>query len=243
MQAARSLGLLAAPALARFGGSDVSVWLLSLAKCRPYLRECFGVLGSEERNRAHSIHHETRRSDYIAAHALLRVKLSILSGGRVAPDAWALQVGRHGKPHIRGASSSFNISLSYSKEIAALAVSRTCEIGIDVEAAPAVPCPMIPWSVLSAGECARLRAIPESQRLTEFLRIWTLKEACSKCFGLDASRNFRDIQISLDPLALEMEPSPGLAGAALFLHQEAVQTDHLRLILALAAAAPSALAV
>jgi 4'-phosphopantetheinyl transferase len=239
MQAARSLGLLAAPALAQFGGSDVSVWLLSLAKCRPYLRECFSLLSPEERNRVHSLHSETRRNAYIAAHAMLRLKLSILSGEEIAPQAWSFQVGPYGKPHLVGSSSGFSVSLSYSKEIAAIAVSRVYEIGIDVEAVPAMlPSPGIPWRVLSAAECAFLQAVPEKRQFAEFLKIWTLKEACSKCFGLDASRDFRSIRVRVNPLGVEMEPPRALIGATPFLHQDTVETDHLGFILALVAATP-----
>jgi 4'-phosphopantetheinyl transferase len=217
---------------------DVSVWLLSLVKCRPYLRECFNLLSPEERNRAYSLHNETRRSAYIAAHAMLRVKLSILSGEEINPHAWSFQVGPHGMPRLVGPSCDFTVSLSYSKEIAAIAVSRAYDIGIDVEAVPAMLTPAgIPWPVLSATECAFLQAVSEKQQFAEFLKIWTLKEACSKCFGLDASCDFRNIRVSLDPLGVEMEPPQALVGASPFLHQDTVETDHLGFILALVAAA------
>jgi hypothetical protein len=101
-----------------------------------------------------------------------------------------------------------------------------------------LPSPGIPWRVLSAAECAFLQAVPEKRQFAEFLKIWTLKEACSKCFGLDASRDFRNIRVSLNPLGAEMEPPQALVGVTPFLHQDTVEADHLEFILALVAATP-----
>jgi 4'-phosphopantetheinyl transferase len=160
------------------------------------------------------------------------MKLSLLTGDAIAPGVWCLQLGHHGKPSFSGPSATdFEVSLSYSGEVAAVAVSRTHRIGIDLEAVSTGP---IPWLVLSPPEHARLRTLPDQEQVMEFLKIWTLKEAYSKCLGTGAFMNFRDMVVSLDPLAITASSPQHSGGTALLLRQETIEFEGHRLILALA---------
>ncbi|GHV42775.1 hypothetical protein FACS1894180_0040 [Bacteroidia bacterium] len=86
-----------------------------------------------------------------------------------------------GKPYIVGFGSVF-FSISHSKNIAACAVSNS-EIGIDIEVIRPVN-----WDIsqrfFTENEVNFLLNISDSkEKIKNFFRIWTLKEAYVKCLG------------------------------------------------------------
>jgi len=64
--------------------------------------------------------------------------------------------------------------------VAAVAVARQ-PVGVDFEA---IGAPFDPaWNILHGSEKTALLALPEEDRHTAFLRLWTAKEACVKLTG------------------------------------------------------------
>jgi 4'-phosphopantetheinyl transferase len=115
------------------------------------------VLDRSERERAARFRFEKDRDAFIASHGWLRMLL----GRYLHADPRSIDFifGKHGKPAIDGAPIHFNFS--HSGEMAACAVTRDQEVGIDIE-----------W----------IRPMPGID-----FRCWTRREAYVKATGVGLS--------------------------------------------------------
>jgi 4'-phosphopantetheinyl transferase len=153
-------------------GIDLRLWLVDLDAAR------FDDVPSQaEQQRAARFVRADDGRHHLAAHAALRHLL----GTRAA---WV--VGAQGKPALASPPPYFN--LSRRGGMALIGVSRTHEIGVDVE-------PLQPMA--DAAELAQLHFTPRERNAVQresgtardraFLRCWTRKEACMKATGLGLS--------------------------------------------------------
>ncbi|MGW1013951.1 4'-phosphopantetheinyl transferase family protein [Streptomyces termitum] len=103
---------------------------------------------------------------------------------RVAPDVPELAREPGGKPYLRGCPG-LEVSLSHSGAFLALGLSRLGRIGVDAESEgrPLYGRP-VAREVFTAPERAALRRLPEAGRNAAAVRLWTLKEAYGKAWGL-----------------------------------------------------------
>jgi phosphopantetheinyl transferase len=92
---------------------------------------------------------------------------------------------------LDGAEAGWRVSSASRENIALFGLARE-SIGVDVERAAAFE---VPWNMLHDSETAALRALPESLRAEEFLRLWTAKEAYLKALGLGLRREPSEICI------------------------------------------------
>jgi len=116
----------------------------------------------------------------------------------VPVSAWQFGLGSHGKPFVatpQGAGLRF--SLSYTATLIAIAISPKFELGVDIELVPGT-ISEVPWQVLTQAERQFIRTLPEAEQFTEFLNIWTIKEAYTKYLGVGASLDFRKVQVSTE---------------------------------------------
>jgi 4'-phosphopantetheinyl transferase len=96
-----------------------------------------------------------------------------------------LEYGEYGKPRasaIHGSAIHFNVS--HSGGLAAYAVCRTTDVGIDIEQddGGVDPGELAP-TICSAAELRKFQGCPASEQRTMFFRLWTRKEAYLKCLG------------------------------------------------------------
>jgi 4'-phosphopantetheinyl transferase len=126
----------------------------------------------EEAARAARFVTEELSRRYLAAHAALRAVLSRYSG---APLEFA--TAEKGKPYLAGIPDLY-FNLSHSNDRALIAVSRTSEVGVDIERVRAIP---------GLAEIAE-RYFPPGDEApageVEFFRRWTQIEAVLKASGL-----------------------------------------------------------
>lgn len=219
-----------------FGVPGVSVWVFSVDKCKPYTNELFHFLSRDERERIHSLRLMERRNGYIAGHALLRVLLSGVTAYKINPDEWCIEVNRYGKPHLSMPPEiEWRFNLSYTKKILAISISEKYETGLDIESADTIVPDRIPWFLLSPSEVRVLNALPKGEQVSYFLKVWTLKEAISKCVGSGVFLDFSTLHIDIAPSHLSITRGDGTLRTPSLLHKEEIRIGIDQFYLSIAA--------
>jgi 4'-phosphopantetheinyl transferase len=154
------------------------------------------------------------RDRYLAARMLLRHALSKVAGGQIAPKDWKYREGPYGKPMMAAGLPPLEFNVSHSGNCVAVGVSTKEPIGIDIECLDPDRRSGIVYEVLSESERDRLKKCAADQQWTEFVRIWTAKEACSKALGLGLSLDFQTMEVQMDPLRVRLLDQPASAPTA-----------------------------
>jgi 4'-phosphopantetheinyl transferase len=116
----------------------------------------------------------------VVSRAALR---SILGGYLGQPPGDVAIVARpNGKPQLHIGELAFN--LTHSADLALIAVTRGCEIGVDVEAVrPIERLAELARRNFHPAEIAAVEAAAATDAAKEFMRCWTRKEAVLKALG------------------------------------------------------------
>ncbi len=187
--------------------------------------ECTGtiptsLLSEAEQQRAARFVFERDRWSYAAAHSLLRAMLTELHG--LQPLAWRFSDNGKGRPEIDPALALpvkplFNISHTHGMASCAVTSGHLPEgfkIGVDVERLGRSSDSLaLAERFFSPSESEWLRSLPESQLDSEFLRLWTLKEAVAKAVGVGLGLDFTSFHCSINPLSVSFD-DPGLGSTA-----------------------------
>ncbi len=154
-------------------GGDPSDWI---AAATP-----FATAG--EIARANRFVHALDAARHLVGRALARRVLSAALAcplGDFPPGPW-------GKPGIAGASPSgapaIDFSITHSGDIVLAAFCREAAVGVDVELSRPLPDILDLASQLHPCESAAIRALPPAERVADFYRCWTRKEAVLKALG------------------------------------------------------------
>jgi phosphopantetheinyl transferase len=209
----------------------VGLHLISLERCVPVLGALHDLLDPWEQEQARAIANRNRRVAHIASRALIRLALSEFSGKMVRPDAWRFTTNPFGKLTLARANRrKLSFSISYAMSMLAIGISENPQIGIDIEPIPDWTYADVTWDSLTERETLTLLSLPAAERYPAFLKIWTLKEAYTKCLGVGVSLDFRDIEVAFNPTRVTARtPRPVLT-----LHQHEVTAGSHRYMLALA---------
>jgi 4'-phosphopantetheinyl transferase len=194
------------------GPLDLRVWCVDLdAATAPG----DGDSPAPVRARAARFAREVDRRRYLVSQALLRQAL-----GDAARDAWV--EGAHGKPALVRGAPHFN--LSRREGWAAIAVSATHEVGVDIETLR---------SIDDAAELAALHFSPRERaavlgavgpsRDRAFLQVWTRKEACMKATGLGLFLPPLSFECGAQAQAQLVRVDTGPATRSLWVHSVALE--------------------
>lgn len=168
----------------RIDSGEVHVWMAETGagvhSCD--LQSCLELLSSRERLAAGKLRIESRRVEYVVAHALVRTVLSRYCA--VDPRRWSFHPQKYGKPRIaRPAVPTLRFNLSHTDGLAVCAIARAA-IGVDAErivgSTPAVD---MARRFFSSEEADRIAAHEPNLALVHFTELWTLKEAFLKALG------------------------------------------------------------
>ena len=170
---------------------DVELWVWPLDIGADERGRLFAYLSDDEVARAERFVFDRDRHRYIAARGRMREVLARLLG--TTPAELRFAYSSHGKPSLPVA---LHFNLSHSEGLAALGVSRTHELGVDVEHVRPLK-EDIAERFFSRAEVATLRALPEHEQLDAFYRCWTRKEAVVKAIGEGLSRPLDSFDVTL----------------------------------------------
>jgi 4'-phosphopantetheinyl transferase len=179
------------------GRRAVHVWRIRLAEESE--EDLWSVLSTDERERARKFHFEIHRRGFVVAHAALR---QILSGYIGEPaERLTFVTGEFGKPALENARG-LEFNLSHSGDLALLAVSRSGDVGVDVERWNAeIDHLDLAERFFSEEERAALRGLAHAsdQVVEGFFAAWSRKEAYLKASGHGISRGLHHFDVSLRP--------------------------------------------
>ena len=164
------------------------LWRIDLAVegSRRLIGEVERLLNSEERARAAQIRVLAAREEFIVGRGLLRRLIGHATS--TDPGSLVFEPGPNGKPQLQGlAGIDFNVS--HSRGLVLIAISRAGAVGVDVE--------FIDSGFAASGELLEMardsfyseefRKIEcmatDRERLLQFYRAWTRKEAVAKADG------------------------------------------------------------
>jgi 4'-phosphopantetheinyl transferase len=146
-------------------------------------------LRDEEKVMYDSFVAENRKKQWLAYRLLIRALLN--------PEDFPVEYDKSGKPFLAG--SDYHISVTHTDDFAAVIMSRSSKVGIDIERIrPRVA--KVKERFLSQDEIACLGAEKELEQLT---LAWCAKESIYKMYGVRAL-DFRE------HIRLEIPPSAGI---------------------------------
>lgn len=170
------------------------VWRIALDGAWP---EAAAVLHAAELERAQRFAFERDRLRYVRGRHAMRSLLGAYLG--IAPAQIEIHAGAHGKPFV-APSLGLAFNLSHAADDAVLAVSRSPDVGVDIEAlSPRLDLPALAATVFTEEERGQLASFPEAARLAAFLTGWTRKEACLKALGVGLTVEPRGVHVGLEP--------------------------------------------
>jgi 4'-phosphopantetheinyl transferase len=152
-------------------------------------------LDDADRARCSELKRKPDRERFLTGRILARQALSHASGEIWPVTAWRFGVGANGKPYVEGPDPNLQINISHSADMVAVAVSRFGDVGIDIEHMDVAP--RIEPSVLSDRERSVLGGCRDAG--AEFLKLWTMKEACAKRTGEGVGMDFAAFDLNWVP--------------------------------------------
>lgn len=178
---------LSVPALS---GTVVHVWNAELCVLEQRYEQVAGLLSLEDQQRAHGYKLPAHQRRF----RMVRGALRALLGAYLHRDAAGVELtrGPEGKPMLAAHNRpALHFNVSHSRGLAVLSFCEQTEVGVDVEYLDTkLDFEMVAKTAFSQSEQARYRAGDTKQRLHNFFRIWTQKEACVKARGLAMAHRY-----------------------------------------------------
>ncbi|BBL34121.1 hypothetical protein Nstercoris_00350 [Nitrosomonas stercoris] len=177
----------------------VQVWKVDLDAHAYQSGDFYKVLSQDEQCRALRYQFVTDRQRFIVARGILRFLLADYLD--VHPHEIRFGYGPGGKPEVIKPDTQLTFNLSHSGSTALYAVSRECEIGIDIEALHFdCAAESIASLIFSDREQAIFDTFPVDQKTVALLRGWTRKEAYVKARGTGLFFPLKQIEVPFGPV-------------------------------------------
>lgn len=164
-------------------------------------------LSDEERARLNGQRLPKGRAMFLLTRVVLRRLLSAYCPD-IDPAEWQLGRSAEGRPVVLGPVVAPVFNLSHTDNMLVLAFAAQGQPGVDIEALDRELNPgALAQRYFSDAEYQALQSLPQAQQRDQFLRLWTLKEACVKANGQGLARALRDFEFGFAD-GLLFYPSP-----------------------------------
>ena len=178
---------------------DIVVFHVDLIPDQGREAEALTSLDEEERSRWQRFQSPVAQRRYVLCRAALRAILCCQIG--CGNESLAFEAAKHGKPFalVNGLPASISFNVSHSGNHGLIAVASKGRLGVDVEErAPRRNLENLIEGVFSPREKAELESLHGCQKLHEFFRFWTIKEALVKAHGKGLSLKVAELEIPED---------------------------------------------
>lgn len=182
------------------GVDQVDVWRINLQLPAEGLELLSRTLSPDEIDRSVRFHFQKDREQFIAARGGLRDILSRYL--TVSPAQLQFNYSPYGKPALGGESvtSGLSFNLSHSHQLALVAVTRGCAVGVDLEwMRSELADEQIARRFFSKVEVQSLLEQPLLLQKEAFFTCWTRKEAYIKARGEGLSLPLDQFDVALIP--------------------------------------------
>jgi len=190
--------VIASPAWPENG--EIHIRLAALDRPEPELDQSECLLSPDERLRANLLLNKMARDRFVAGRILLRQILAYYLS--LPPAQIHLSTNEYGKPRLaeNQYENELCFNLSHSDNLAIIAVTHTCDVGVDMEQIREdLEFHAMAKRFFSSREQDELFSLPPEQQLAAFYRCWTRKEAYLKGCGCGFSQPSTCCDVSLLP--------------------------------------------
>jgi 4'-phosphopantetheinyl transferase len=179
---------------------EILIWYIETESIQntALLSRFFEWLSPEERAQHRRFRFDRHKHTYLVSHALVRSALSLIT--QVEPAKFSFKTNAYGKPFIATPiqHQALHFNLSHTDGLAAVAISRQSEVGVDVESHNRqILTQSLVKQFFAPEECQAVAQANEQERSTKMLEFWTLKESYIKAVGMGLS-------IPLDSFAFKL---------------------------------------
>lgn len=158
------------------------------------------ILDPQELERANRFRFPHLRDNFVLSHVALRKILARYL--EIPPQDVRFDLGKHGKPEIRGSLNYGRVqfNLSHSGDWAVVAITQGREVGVDIETFRSdVNHLELARNYFSERECQSLLALPADKQARAFFVCWTQKEAFLKALGDGLSYPLSQFSVTVSP--------------------------------------------
>ncbi|WP_448604512.1 4'-phosphopantetheinyl transferase family protein [Thermoleptolyngbya sp.] len=187
------------PAPKSLSSTDIHLWRVNVEGCAKNLSFLASVLSPDEQARAAKFRQEGDRTRFITCRGILRHLLSRYTS--LAPSEICFSYNVYGKPELATSGNitpPLQFNLSHSGGLALYAFTLKDLIGVDLEQHRPLDVLALAQSVFSEPERAVLNRLSATEQLTQFLQIWTCKEAYLKAIGQGLS-GLERVELAIAP--------------------------------------------
>ena len=177
--------------------SEIHIYAAPLNLPPSQIQQLRSLLSQDEQARADRFVFPLHQQRFIAAHGILRIILGTYLN--TSPADLQFDYSEHRKPSLAGAQvKNLFFNLSHSDDLAVYAITRSGELGIDVEKIATKNNSDIAERFFSNSEIAALAALPSAQQVAGFFQLWSRKEAIIKANGRGFSQPLSSFSVSLN---------------------------------------------
>ena len=179
----------------------IELWMLEGTGTESERSALHDLLSDDERSRASDFKVEDARDSFVVSRGILRTIL----GDALAcePGAIRFEEGEHGKPFLAGAhaQSGIKFNVAHSSDVFLYAVSQGRTVGVDVERKKeGLDVEAIARRYFAPEEARRLlEQAPPEERVPNFYRCWTRKEAYLKARGTGLTTRLDAFEVTFLP--------------------------------------------